>query len=273
MKLFRVPVGRKEAYFDAYIQEKNPSLLYSDKRPLMIMVPGGGYHILSFKEGETAGLGWSYRGYQVLVLQYTVAEAGCYPEPLIELAETVAWARAHAKEYWIDPDKIYINGFSAGGHLTASLGVYWNTPFLRELTGLSSEQMRPNRLILGYAVITGGEKAHRGSVLHLMGEDNEKTQAEFSLETKVNKDVPPCYIWTTFNDDRVPVENSLLFAAALREHMIPFEMHVFSDGTHGMVFGLRHTQKFPDRGYFPYCAKWIDMAQDWLEREAVYEPC
>lgn len=272
MKLFRVPVGRKNAYFDAYIQEKSPSLLYSDKRPLMVVVPGGAYHTLSFKEGETLGLGWSSRGYQILVLYYSVADEGKFPDSLIELAETVAWARQHAEEYWIDPEKIFVNGSSAGGHLAASLGVYWNTPFLRELTGLSSELMQPNRLVLCYPVISGLEHGHHRSVKFLMGEDTPETEEAFSLETKVNKDVPPCYIWSTYTDANVPVENSLLFANALCAARIPFELHIFSEGTHGMVFGLRHTQKFPDRGYFPYCAKWIDMANDWLEREAVYEP-
>ena len=261
----REKVGTHEAYFEAYIQQKNDVVVMSRKRPLMILVPGGGYQKIACNKTEAVALSFLSQGYQVIVLHYSVAPTR-YPESLLELCRTVAWAKTHAEEYWIDPERICVLGFSAGGHLAASLAVLWNTPYLRELTGIPAELLRPDRLILGYAVLTGGEKTHEPSVRNLMGSFDDASREQFSLESKVTPDTPPCFLWTTVTDALVPMENTMLFASALRKNNVPFELHIFSEGVHGLSRGDKTTAGVNGRGYHPYCACWLDMALSWLDR-------
>jgi acetyl esterase/lipase len=140
-----------------------------------------------------------------------------FPAALRALAEAVAWVRAGAAENHVDPRQISVCGFSAGGHLAGSLGVFWNAPFLAAETGLAPQDMRPDKMVLCYPVITGGEFAHKGSFDNLLGADADAARrAEVSLEQHVTQDTPPAFLWHTYTDPGVPVENTMLFAMALR---------------------------------------------------------
>ena len=153
-----------------YFQENSPEMGADRKRPVVLICPGGGYHFRSDREAEPVALRMCGMGFHACVLCYSVAPE-TFPTALWELASSVAWLREHAEEYHIDEKKIVVCGFSAGAHLAASIGVFWNREFLSELTGFSAEQMRPDRLILSYPVITSGEYAHMGSFENLLGSE------------------------------------------------------------------------------------------------------
>ena len=271
MHQFRIQLGENLGYFDALFQSFSPELPYSKKRPLLVICPGGAYRFVSDREAEPVALAFSAHGYHTIVLRYPVAPVR-YPAALCALAKTVAWAREHAVQYAIDPEAVSVLGFSAGGHLAACLGVFWNVAFLQELTGLSPEQIRPDKLLLAYPVITAGQYAHRESFQNLLGADADiAKQDALSIEKLVHEKMPSCFLWATETDATVPVENTLLLSCALREKHIPQELHIFSTGAHGLSLGTRLTEGANGCGICPACVPWLELACSWLERTGAVE--
>ena len=178
------------------------------ERPLVLVVPGGGYGHVSPREGDPVTLQFAAAGYHTAVLTYSVGEGAQNYQPLRQLNEALALLRQNAGEWHILPDKIAVCGFSAGGHLALSGAVL-------DIPGETAQQ-RPNAVILGYPVITAGEFAHRGSFVQLAGSEDAAAQQAFTLEDKVTSDTPPVFVWHTMEDKTVPVENTLLLLAALR---------------------------------------------------------
>lgn len=200
------------------------------KRPALVICPGGGYSHLSPREDEPVALQFLAAGYNVFCLHYSVAEALSSSRPEEELAEAVKLIRSRAGEFGIDADKIAVMGFSAGGHLAASLACHWR---------LYGEEARVQAAVLCYPVITMGEHTHMGTKERItQGADDI---AYYSLETQVSGDVPPCYIWHTASDQAVPVENSLLFASALSACGTEYELHIYPTGVHGLALAREET--------------------------------
>ena len=211
MKCERIPLGAQGAYLDTYFLADSPELKAGACRPAVVVCPGGGYAYTSDREAEPIALALCARGFHACVLRYPCAPAR-FPAALRALAEAVAWVRAGAAENHVDPRQISVCGFSAGGHLAGSLGVFWNAPFLAAETGLAPQDMRPDKMVLCYPVITGGEFAHKGSFDNLLGADADAARrAEVSLEQHVTQDTPPAFLWHTYTDPGVPVENTMLF--------------------------------------------------------------
>jgi len=207
-------------------------------------------------------------GHHAAVLRYSVAPAK-YPTALLEVAKSIQLIREHAEEWYVDKDKIVIEGCSAGGHLAASYGVYWSEPFVAEALGIADSQtaealLKPNGLILSYPVITSGEFAHRGSFVNLLGDRQEELNDAMSLEKHVNEKVPPVFLWHTFADQVVPVENSLFFAAALRRANISTEFHMYPKGVHGLSLANELTRNASGGCYLPDCSSWIGLVKTWL---------
>ena len=227
--------------------------------PAMIVCPGGGYGFCSKREAEVIALQFSAAGYHAFVLDYAIAPANHYPEPQKNLSDAISLVRKNAKEWRVDPDKIAVIGFSAGGHLAASLATMWNKEPLKQADGLN----KPNAAILSYPVISSVEGVgHMGSFDNLCGDDKE-LRAKLSLETQVDSDTPPCFIWHTFTDTVVPVENSLRFANALNCVKVPFEMHIFPNGPHGLSLSNHITAGTPDCNV-PEVQVWVELAVKWL---------
>lgn len=208
-------------------------------RPAVIVVPGGGYDHISPREAEPIALRMAADGFQAFVLTYSVAPAR-YPLALRELARAVAWVRGHAGEFMIDTSRVGVAGFSAGGHLAGLLGGMWNSPWLAGSVGAAPEDIRPDFLCLGYPVVTSGAFAHRGSFERLCGGDAEQ-QEKLSVEKLVTGDFPRTFIWHTAEDASVPVQNSLLLGEALAAAGVPFSLHVFPHGAHGMSLAVPET--------------------------------
>ena len=243
-----------------YLVDGNPN--EQELRPAVVVIPGGGYGLVSYREGERIALAYSTAGFQTFIVDYCVAPHR-EPLPILNVAKAIEFIRTNSKEWSVDPDKIAVCGFSAGGHLAASLSTMWNDKTIFSLDTEQNELHKPNASILCYPVITCGEYAHKGSFINLTGceKENDKWLA-YSLENRVDENTPPAFLWHTYADGAVPVENSLLYAKSLREHKIPFEMHIYPDGPHGLSTVSDETYwKVPK---FTRTYPWIDQSIEWL---------
>ena len=203
-------------------------------RPAVLVFPGGAYCHCSYREGERIALGYNNAGFHSFVLDYRVAPHR-YPASIIDAANAIKFVRNHAAEWKIDTNKIAVVGFSAGGHLAASISTLWNNESVFTSEEIASELHKPNACILSYPVITSGEKAHRGSFDNLLGKDASAEMLEFlSLENRVTDKTPPTFLWHTYEDNAVPVENSILYVASLAKFRVPCEMHIYPTGSHGL---------------------------------------
>ena len=263
MRTFDVPL--QEVYMTPDLQEKMPADPEDYRLPAIVVYPGGGYQHLSPREAEPIAMEFAAAGYQVFVLYYSLAPKR-YPAPLLDGARALAAIREHAEEWCVDPARIAVCGFSAGGHAAALLGCLWNDPVIAA-AGISNEKARPDAVILGYPVITSEKgKCHEGSFESLLGEAVEEKRGAMSLETRVNAQNPPTFLWHTAADQAVPVVSSLRMAAALAEHKVPFELHVFPSGHHGLSLANRRTSGGNPDGELPEVAQWIKLCKDWLQR-------
>ena len=226
------------------------------ERPVgaVLICPGGGYGQRAYHEGILIAECFNALGYHSFVVHYSVAPHR-HPQPLRDVARALRMIRQSAAEWKVDPDHIAVCGFSAGGHLAASLGVHFGHAALQQDTANDGVSSRPDGLILCYPVISAGQFRHQGSFDNLLGGDaDEAARSEMSLELQVSEGTPPAFLWHTVEDAGVPVENSLLFAQALRRHHIPFEMHIYPQGRHGLGLSAED----------PHVATWVDLCAGWL---------
>lgn len=233
-----------------------------DKRPTVVVCPGGGYAFTSDREAEPIALGFNAAGYNAVVVRYSVAPAR-FPTALLEVATAVKYIREEGVKYGCDPDKIAVIGFSAGGHLTASYGNFWSRDFVSEALECEKELLRPNGQILCYPVISCGEYAHEGSFRNLLGDLYDTEKENHSHENLVNENTPPTFLWHTQPDDAVPVENSLMMVSALHKQGIKAEFHMFPNGAHGLSLCNPITSGHPAQND-PHTAKWFDLAVDFV---------
>lgn len=250
-----------------YIQDKSESLMIK-KRPLVLICPGGGYNYVSDREAEPLAVRFLAMGMHAAVLRYSVTPAA-FPTQLLELAAAMKLIHEYAQEWNADEEKIFVLGCSAGGHLAASLGVYWQEDWLSEKANVKKEWLRPAGMILCYPVITAGEFAHRGSFEVLMkGQEGPELEEKLSLEKHVTELVPQTFIWHTASDASVPVENSLLFVNELHKHGVETEFHMYPVGIHGLSTADELSQNSDGNGLQPECTSWIELVQTWLKKRA-----
>lgn len=260
-------VGNLYTYFLDSSIEMRPN----EKRPVILMCPGGGYEMTSDREAEPMAMQFLAMGYHVAILRYSVCPVR-YPAALLQVAESVLYLKEHADEYHIDPEKIVVQGCSAGGHLAANYGIAWNSPFLTKLMGMENdpERLCVAGLLLCYPVITSGEKAHEESFRNLLGEQYEEKKEELSLENQVTPDTPPTFLWHTATDETVPVENSLYFFQACLQQGVSAELHIYPVGGHGLSLANEETCRANGIGVQKECQSWIGLAQTWLKKIFVY---
>lgn len=247
-----------------YFWDNSKEMRPNDKRPVVVVCPGGGYRFTSDREAEPIAIRFFGMGYHAVVLRYSVAPVQ-YPTQLLQLGSLVKHLKAEADTYHIDPDKIFIIGFSAGGHLTASYGVFWDKEEPWNQIGATKEELKPAGIMLSYPVITSGEFAHHDSFKSLLGDKYEELKDKMSLEKQNLENVPPVFMWTTFEDRLVPMENTLLFYGALRKYNIPSELHIYPHGPHGLALADKETSKEDGSMILEACQSWIPLAQTWLE--------
>ena len=244
-----------------YLQDDYDTLKAHKVRPALVICPGGAYRWRSPREKDAPALEFLSMGYQVFILEYTCgAQAGGY-RPLRELARAVCEIRRRHEAWHIDPDQIAVLGFSAGGHLAASLGALWND---RELS--LPPQSRPDALVLCYPVISTKEFAHEESAEWVSGGD-AALREKLHLWDRVTPDFPPTFLWHGGEDTSVPPENSLLLAVELRRQGVPFEYHLFGSGAHGISTCTQEVET-PDE----VCRAWLPLCKTWLNRRFQYTP-
>lgn len=221
-------------------EEDNPwpaGVRKHEGRPCILVVPGGGYGFVSPTEGEIVAKEFYNRGFQAFVLTYTtnlLMSAPLGNQPLKDISRAIRMIRKDAKQFQVDPTRLAVCGFSAGGHLSGSVCVHYQDIIDEDsdYTGISN---RPDAAILAYPVITSGEYAHEGSFQALLGQEAAAKEKQYmSLEKQVTPQTPPCFLWQTATDASVPVQNSYLFAEACERAQIPYAHHVFSQGHHGL---------------------------------------
>ena len=246
-----------ESYMTTYILDD--IVENQKKRAMIVIFPGGGYCDVAAREGEPIACEFNSAGYNAVVVHYATTVK--YPQSLIDASNAVKYIREHAEEWNTDSDSIFVCGFSAGAHLAASLGIMNEK---EEQIKQDSALNKVKGMILCYPVISSGEFAHRPS-FNNMGAVNEELLKKTSLELQVDENTPPAFIWHTFAEEAVPVENSILLAEAMRKYNRPFELHIYPDGIHGLSLASEITE---DNGKYiePRAQNWIILAKEWLKR-------
>ncbi len=235
------------------------------RRISLVILPGGGYSHVSDREGEPIALTFAAMGMNAVVVNYRVSPA-VFPAQMQDAAEAVAYVRRHAEAWHGDPDRIAVCGFSAGGHVAASLGVRWQEMAWWRPLGLTCADVRPNAMILAYPVITAGEFAHRRSFVCLTGTEDASQHQAHSIETLVTAQTPPTFLWHTWTDGSVPAENSLLMAMALHRAGVQGEVHIYPRGGHGASLANRVTVNpgQEERKIVPEAEEWPKLAVRFL---------
>lgn len=226
----------------------------------MVICPGGGYGGLAPHEGLAYAEWLAKNGVAGFVLKYRLGSAGYrHPAMLHDAARALRLVRSRAAEWQIDPKRIGVMGSSAGGHLASTILTHFDAGQPDATDPIERVSSRPDLGILCYAVITMGPFTHNGSKKNLLGENpTPELVASLSNETQVTPQTPPCFIFHTYEDGAVPVENALLFAEALRKNHVPFDLHIYQKGSHGMGLGPER-----DRGILhPWtqdCLFWLKL--------------
>jgi len=251
--------------FIKYVQ--NPTItLYSPAKgnstgQAVIIAPGGGYWGLAYDwEGTDIAKWLNSKGITGIVLKYRLpvskSNVVCYKPPLLDIQRAIRMARYYAADWNIDPHKIGVMGFSAGGHLASTAGTHFDYGNKDAEDIIDRQSCRPDFMILVYPVISFSNKyGHKGSSDALLGKfKSDNLIKYFSNELQVKDDTPPTILIHAEDDDAVPVENSLLFFGALKEKNIPAEMHIYPYGGHGFSLAIGQGR----------LSSWTDRCIDWL---------
>jgi acetyl esterase/lipase len=238
MKVFSEAVTTS-ATLTAYVQDPSPDLSNAAVRPAVLVLPGGGYAFCSDREAEPIALAYLAEGFNAFVLRYAVGPDAPWEQSFADGQAGLAWVREHASELAINPSQVAVVGFSAGGHLAASLGT------------LSAD--RPNAVVLGYPVTL----AEFGAVMNKEVPD---------LPVAVTADTPPTFLFSTYADSLVPIRNSLAFLTALDAHEVPFESHIYMLGAHGLSLAKPLTANGDGAMTDDVVAQWLPDSVRFLHR-------
>lgn len=220
----------------------------------VVVCPGGGYFLRAEHEGEPVARRLNEFGIHAFVLDYRVAPHR-HPAPQHDAQRAIRLVRRHAAAWHVRPDRIAILGFSAGGHLAATAGTQFDHGDVAAPDPIERQSARPDALILCYPVISFDAVSHPGSADNLLGPDSsDDLRRLLSAELHVTADTPPAFLWHTGDDAGVPNEHSLLFAAALRRNGVPFALHIFPHGEHGLGLAPEH----------PQVSAWAALCGQWL---------
>lgn len=254
----------KIPFLESGDEDRKPFLAFypasnNTSRSAVIVCPGGGYHHRADHEGEPVAKWLNSLGISAFVLHYRVAPYR-HPVPLADVQRAIRFVRHHSEKWNIDKQKIGVLGFSAGGHLAACASTLSHLRTTKEEDNIDLENCHPDLAILSYPVISLLEHYHEGSMTNLLGDEpNEEIRALLSCEREGAKTLPPpTFIWHTSDDAAVPVENSLLYVSLLSKLKVPYELHVFPHGRHGL--GLASDN--------PAAGKWTELCAVWLAQRA-----
>ena len=255
--------NRPDVFLETFIAEP----VGGKRRKAILVIPGGGYGgVCADREGEPIAMAFMPYGYNGFVLHYTVARKEPYPAQLREVTLAIKHIKDNADQYGIDPDQVFVTGFSAGGHLTACAGVFWNRPEATEGLDIPYGYNKPRGIMPIYPVIS--HRGHYFTVCNLLCKDNP-TQEEMdyvSVDQHVTSDSVPTFIVHSADDELVDARNSLDFAMAYANAGVEYELHIFPHAQHGVALGNAITDMGNPKWNDPMIARWVEMAAYWAEK-------
>lgn len=245
-------------------------LSYSrDRRADAILIcPGGGYgNVCDGHEGDAVAIAFAARGFRTFVLNYSVGENAKFPTPLVDASLAICHIKDHAEEYGVDPERVFVMGFSAGGHLAGALGTLWHKDWLNRELSVPYGYNRPAGMILSYPVISYFPETHLGTFQRAFGTDTptEEMANELSLDKQVDAEhTVPAFLWHTMDDSCVHVENAIRMISALRRHHVYVEAHLFPHGPHGMSTADKVIAGDEEVSNNARVAQWVDLAASFM---------
>ncbi len=263
----RIPLSQSnvDVYLDAYVADK----VGDYKRGAMLVIPGGAYrHVCFEREGEPIAMAFMPYGYNSFVLNYTTGRKDKFPCQLIEVARAIKHIKDNAEKYGIDPERLFVVGFSAGGHLAASSGVLWKMDEVYESVCMPYGYNKPRGVMLIYPVISARLEHHFESFRNLWCNDDptEEQKARSAIDENVDGDSSPAFIMHTADDSAVDVRNVLRLANAYSDAYIPYEMHIYPHGPHGIALANEITDGGNPDWNDERIAEWVRLAAGWAKQ-------
>ena len=257
------PDGRVTLY--CYLHHWTTTAGHYPVRAGVLVLPGGGYAMHGASEGEPVAQAFFAQGFDSFVLRYSVGEHAVFPNSAADAGRALMLIRENAAAWNLDPQKLAVCGFSAGGHVAACLGTMWGRADLQAACGAHGRENRPDALILSYACISADIDGQREMYRLLAGDRSlEELQELASAEKYVDADTPPVFLWNMYDDQLVPVEQSLQFQMALARNDIPFEAHTYRHGIHGCGLATPVTSIGAELRENSHVARWFDDCCLWL---------
>jgi len=254
-----------DVYLDTYVADK----IEGYTRSAILVIPGGGYgNVCSEREGEPIGMAFVPYGYNAFVLHYSVARTKKFPAQLIQVSKAIKHIKDNAGKYGIDPQKVFVVGFSAGGHLAGSIATMWDRTEIYDAIDMEYGYNKPTGAMLIYPVVVGGkEYSHEGSFNNLLATDTptQNQLQEVSIDANVSEKSCPAFIMHTVNDNIVNVKNSLDLANAYTQAGVSYEMHIYPDAPHGVALGNEITKCGEPKYDNANIAKWVENAAAWAK--------
>lgn len=286
---------RDDVTLTSYVLDDSPELLNGKRRPAIIICPGGAYLACSDREAEPVALRFASMGYHAFVLRYSVyleegepyemvfsgiqkRERTIFPAAMREIGMSMLLIREHADEWLVDTNRIGLCGFSAGAHNVASYSVYWDQPIITDYFQVETEYLRPHVAILGYGITDylfmkdsqvdeRGQQLFKAANVSLLGVEKPSDEELIMVSPArlVTEGTPPMFIWGTATDTLVPIGHSTKMATVLAEKGIPFALHIFEEGAHGLSLATQASAsslQLVDGD----AAEWIHLVENWLEK-------
>ncbi|MBQ8320954.1 MAG: alpha/beta hydrolase [Clostridia bacterium] len=253
----------KRAYLDTYVKD-NRSVVCD----AMLVLPGGGYSYCSEREAEPVALAFVAKGFNAFVLNYRTGDDDRYPNQLIDASRALLHIKKNAEKYNINPDRVFVVGFSAGGHLAGTLATVDTRPEAYETLGVDKSELTIAGVILSYPVISALMSTHQNSFVRLAGKSydelNIRERERLSVETHINENSPPAYIWHTSEDKSVPLDGSFAVANKYISLGKPVSLRVYPYGPHGISLANKFTSLGNLALEDPVIEKWIDDVALWI---------
>lgn len=291
--------GRTDVTLTTYVLSDSGEMLAGKKRPAVLICPGGAYLACSDREAEPIAMAFATMGYHAFVLRYSVyggeafdnhfvgmtpREECRYPAPMREIGLAMLSIKEHAKEWLIDADRVAICGFSAGAHNCAMYATHWHMPVITDFFGKDKELFRPAACILAYCISdcvymkehadrhVGARELFDAANLSYLGskEVSMEQLEEVSPARFVTQETPPTFLWATAEDEVVPVQHSIRMAHALADGGVPFELHIFEEGSHGLSLATQASSGCKAQMNSD-AAKWVGLAEAWLQKRFAIE--